>query len=281
MTLPRNSCYNVFMNHEGISNKQNLVTELPTTSPDFVCRFYLREIARLGKTEDVLNSINQSLESTPALYGSTEEFLAANPDYDEKIDTNLSPDEKKAVKEYSGYSFAWINSVARGFWDYDKMGRKTPEMEEEIKETTRGIVSAIKKAPAPTQDFMTFRGTNLDGFRAYGINSLEDLTRMKGQFTLEQGFTSTALARERSFVEHKENGFWVGSSNIEIHYHIPAGADEVLALTSEDLSYSPGQTEVLIDHSTLNYISDVVFDRDGHAVVDMILVPRSVYDKNA
>lgn len=268
------------MEHER-QNDENAVVELPTTSPDFVCRFYLQEITRLGKMGDVLGSINQSLESTPALYGSTEEFLAANPDYDEKIDTNLSSDEKKAVKEYSSYSFAWINSVARGFWDYEKMGRKTPEMEEKIKETTRNIISAIKKAPAPTQDFMTFRGTNLDGFRAYGIEKLEDLAKLKGQFTLEQGFTSTALARDRSFVEHEENDLWVGSSNIEIHYHIPAGANEVIALTSEDLSYSPGQTEVLIDHDALNYVSDVVFDRDGHAVMDMILIPRSIYDKNA
>lgn len=269
------------MNHEDVLNEKNLVSELPTTSPDPICQFYLREIERMGKLDDVRRNINETINSELATYSSTEEFLADNPGYEEKIDATLTYTEKEAVKSYSGYRFAWINSVARGFWDYDKMGRKTPELEEEIRETTRNIISAISKAPAPEKGFVTFRGTNLDEFRDYDVREVKDLARMKGQFMLAQGFTSTALAREQSFAERKVDGLWIGSSNVEMRYHIPAGTDEVIALTSEGLSYSPQQTEVLIDHSTLNYISDVVFDRDGHAVVDMILVPCSVYDKNA
>lgn len=114
---------------------------------------------------------------------------SANPNYEKDVDQALGNKEKSAVKSYSGYRFAWINSVARGFWDYEKMGRKTPELEEEIKSTTREI-----------------------------------------------------------------------------------------ALAPEDLSYSPEQTEVLIDHDSLSYISDVNFDREGHAIVDAILIPRSIYE---
>ena len=267
------------MNPENISAQEKIPAELPTTSPDPTCRFYLREIERLGLMSDVKKHIDEALSSESEVYGSTEEFLAANPGYEEKIDAMLSYTEKAALRSYSGYRFAWINSVARGFWDYDKMGRKTPELEEEIKETTRDIITAIEKAPAPEKGFMTFRGTNLDGFQDYGVRDINDLAKMKGQFMLEQGFTSTALARERSFAEREVGDFWIGRSNVEMHYHIPAGASEVIALTSSDLSYSPQQTEVLIDHDTLSYISNVVFDKYGHAVVDAILIPRSIYDK--
>lgn len=265
------------MGYEGLKNK-NEKLELPTTSDDTVCRFYLRDILRRGRMEDVKNCLDEALKTKPEVYDSTEGFLTANPDYEEKIDSALTYKEKLGVRSYSGYRFAWINSVARGFWDYEKMGRKTPELEEEIKDTTHDIISAISKAPVPEKDFMTFRGTNLDGFQTYGIKSIEDLAKMKGQFMLEQGFTSTAIAREKSFVNRDAQDLWIGKSNIEMRYHIPAGADNIIALTSSDLSYSPEQTEVLIDHDSLSYVSDVNFDREGHAVVDAILIPRSVYE---
>lgn len=271
------SCYNIFMEHEGLKNKDEKL-ELPTTSADRVCRFYLSDILRRGRMEDVKNRIDKALRTQPETYGSTEDFLSANPNYEENVDETLDYKERLAVRSYSGYRFAWINSVARGFWDYEKMGRKTPELEEEIKSTTRDIISAISKAPAPEKDFMTFRGTNLDGFQTYGIKDIKDLARMKGQFILEQGFTSTAIVREKSFAERQVQDLWIGKSNVEMRYHIPAGADNIIALTSEDLSYSPEQTEVLIDHDSLSYISDVNFDREGHAIVDAILIPRSIYE---
>lgn len=266
------------MEREKNFSEEKTSIEMPTTSPDTACRFYLREIERLGRTEDVKQWIETALKTEPEIYGSTEEFLEANPNYEEKISENLESEEKAAVKSYSGYNFAWINSVARGFWDYEKMGKKTPELEEQIKDTTRKIVSAIDKSPKPEKSFVTFRGTNLDAFRSYGISQISDLEKMKGQLMLEQGFTSTALAREQSFVERKESSFWIKSSDIEIHYHIPSGSDDVIALTSDELSYSPQQTEVLIKYGSLSYVTDVSLDEKGHAVMDMVLVPSSVYD---
>ena len=231
--------------------------------------------------DDVRECIEGALNKQPDVYSSTQEFLAANPGYEEKINNSLSPDEKAAVKEYSGYRFTWINSVARGFWDYEKMGRKTPEAEDKIKDTTREIIAATAKAPEIENDFMVFRGTNLDSFRNYEINDISELTKMKGQFMLEQGFTSTAIAKDRNFAERKADDSWIKESNIEIHYHIPAGTKEVIALASSDLSYSPEQTEVLFDHDSLSYITDVSFGEDGRAMIDAVLIPRSVYNTNA
>ena len=228
--------------------------------------------------ENVADCVNNALNTAPDSYNSFEEFLSANPGYEETTLQTLNADEKAALQSYSGYRFAWINSVARGFWDYEKMGRKTPELEEEIKEKTRNIISALDKAPAAEKGFVTYRGTNLDGFKTQGIGSLEDLAKLKGQFMFEQGFTSTALNRDNSFVNHEANDLWIGESNIEMRYHIPAGAKGVIALTSTELSHSTGQTEVLIDHDTLEYVSDVNYAEDGHAVLDVVMIPSSVYD---
>ena len=227
---------------------------------------------------EVSQYISEALATQPEVYGSSEEFLVANPGYEEAVSRSLSPDEKSAVKDYSGFRFAWINSVARGIWDYDKLGRKTPELEEEIKDSTRKIISAIEKAPKAEHDFMTFRGTDLSGFRAYGVEKVSDLANMRGQFMLEQGFTSTAIAREQNFAERGVQSLWINSSNVEMRYHIPKGAGDFIALSSDELSYSPQQTEVLIDHDSLFFINDVNVDKEDHAVVDAILIPLSVYD---
>ena len=260
------------MLHEGTSG-----VELPKNSFGPTCQFYLRQIERSGTSRDVESFLAEKLSRPAKDYASVEEFYADNPSYESGIEDGLSNTEKAAVKEYSGYKFSWINSVARGFWDYDKMGRKTPELEEEIKETTRQIIGAIQDAPAPEEDFITYRGTNLDAFRAYGINSVADLKKMQGQFMLEQGFTSTALLRENSFVNREVSDLWIGKSEVEMRFRIPAGSHQTIALFSDELSYSPQQTEVLIEDDTLSYISKVEM-KDGKAIIEAILIPPEVYD---
>ena len=77
--------------------------------------------------QDVKHCMEEALNTRPDVYESTEEFLKMNPDYEEQIDAKLNYDEESAIKSYSGYRFAWINSVARGIWDYEKLGQKTPD----------------------------------------------------------------------------------------------------------------------------------------------------------
>lgn len=231
---------------------------------------------------NVKECISEALATQPESYDTMESFLTANPGYEETIHNDLDYGEKVALQSYSGFRFAWINSVARGFWDYDKLGRKTPELEEEIKDSTRKIISAIEKAPKVQKDFMTFRGTDLSSFRAYGINEISELQEMKGQMMLEQGFTSTAITREKSWAgrDDMKGTLWINKPTVEIRYHIPAGADSLIALSSSELSYSPQQAEILMDHNSLFYISDVNFDKDNHAIVDAVLIPKSVYNYN-
>lgn len=264
------------MNHESINNNTEPSVEFPSSSKDEDVQAYIDGIKQAGREGAVLDFINEMASVTPETYGSIEEFKMANPDYDEKIHQNLSTEEKEALISYSGYNFAWINSVARGFWDYDKMGKKTAEREESIKESTKNIISAIAKAPAPEKDFMTFRGTNLDEFRKYGIENVSDLTKMKGQFMFEGGFTSTAMAEENSFMNHDEGTLWTGASNVEMRFHIPSGTNNVIALTSTEITAALGQTEVLIDHDSLLFVSNVSFNEENRAILDVLLIPIPV-----
>ena len=265
-------------NSESVSTNEDTLGDLPTTSADYTCQSYLQILERRGKMKNIKDYLLKMITSQPKTYGSADDFEVDNPDYFEELDGALSYGEQKSLQEYSGTRFAWINSVARGIWDYDKLGRKTPELESHIKSTIQEISSAIEKAPAPKEDFVTFRGTNLDGFRKYGIHSISDLAKMEGQFMLEKGFTSTAIERGRSFADKDTGSFWIGSSNVEMHYRIPAGSHTGVALLSSGLSYSPGQTEYLVDRNSLVYLSSVTFDKKDHAVIEAVVVPQDVYE---
>ena len=254
------------------------LVELPRNSADSMTSFYLRGIEREGKAEAVVDFINQQLETEPKQYDSAEDFLADNPDYLKQADGSISSEQKAALRDYSSYNFAWINTVERGFWDYDKLGKQTPEKVAECKATARNIDQAICAAPAPAENFETVRGTDLSGFAQFGVHSIAELQKMKGQMMVERGFTSTALKKDNSFVGH-EGTLWIGSNNVEIHYRLPAGYKTSIAMLNNELSYSPGQTEVLINRSMLSYISNVEIDESGeHAKMDVIVVPFELYD---
>ena len=261
------------------TENENTIAELPKSSADDMTRFYLRELESSGKAGDVLDYINQQLNGEGRQYDSADEFLADNPDYFARCDEDISDEGKEALRDYSSYNFAWINTVERGFWDYEKLGRKTPEREAEIRQTSDRIDKAISAAPAPKEDFVTYRGTDLSGFSKFGVHSLEELEQMKGQMMVESGYTSTALKRENSFVEN-ESTLWIGESNIEMHYHIPAGKKTSVAMLNNRLSHSPNQTEVLLNRGMMSYISDVNYDKPGHAVVEAIVIPFELYDPN-
>ena len=101
---------------------------------------------------------------------------------------------------------------------------------------------------------------------------------MQGQMMVERGFTSTALKKEKSFVGH-EGTLWIGSNNVEMHYHLPAGYKTSIAMLNGELSYSPGQTEVLINRGMMSYVKNVEISEDGkNATMDVIVIPFELYD---
>jgi len=251
---------------------------IQTTSEDHTCGFYIRFIERRGKMGAVKSLISEELSARPKSYGSLEEFEEDNPDYIEDVSKSLTPEEQFALHHYTGYTFAQNNSVARGFWDYEKLGPRTPEREARVMEENDTISRTIDKTPAPQKGFIAYRGTNLDGFRGYGIHSIADLAKLRNGFMLDKGFISTSIVRENSFADQEEGGYLIGASNIEVRYHVPANYRTGVGLFTRDLSHTPEETEYLINSQTLMFVSEVTFDKEGHAIIDAIVIPKEVYD---
>jgi len=260
--------------------------ELPKRSKDDVTDFYLRQIERDGNGPKISEYLKYAIEHKAEPYDSAEAFLAANPDYLKKThdalraldsEENLG-DTEKILRDYSSEEFAWINTLLRMPWNYEKLGIENPQKKAEARRKSEIIDNAILAAPVPNEDFMTYRGTDVTAFEKFGVYRLEDLEQMKGQAFVESAFTSTALDREHSFVE-QEGTLWIGKSNIEVHYHIPGGCKTCIAMLDHGLSLSPKQTEVLLDKGTLSYVSNVTFDKPGHAVMDAIVIPFEAYDE--
>ena len=254
--------------------------ELSMKSENWACNFFLEDIERTGSTEKIAHFIDEKLAITPKQYTSADEFLEDNPGYIQDTRQHLTPPQRDAIKQYTGVDpnsgFSAVNCVARRFWDFERLGPKE-EREPKITKQIELIAGAIPLVPPAKQDYIVFRGDNLDGFKSFGVFNLQDLQKMKGQFYLDEGFHSTALLREKSFATDKTSTLWIGESNIEIEIQIPKNSHDSIALLTEDLSYSPELTEVLLNRRTLCYISEVeVFGQE--AKMKMLVIPRDLYD---
>lgn len=253
--------------------------DLPTKSPNHTCDFYLRETARQDLMKDVKSFLESTLERQP--YGFTsksdlDQFCSA---YADQLASTLSPEDRAALKNYSGLGYKTINQVARGQWNYDLLGAQTPEKLSSAEQAIDRISHAISSAPAIGADLITHRGTNLDSFQTYGISSLADLTNLKNQFFLETGFTSTSLAPDKSFTDREFDDPLRRTCDIAVEYLVPAENRETIGLLSGDTSYNPEQRELLIDKSSLSYIQDVEVSPDqASAKLKMVLIPRQIYD---
>lgn len=252
---------------------------IPTKSPNRTCNFYLREIERQGRMTDVESFLNSALHRDYHEPASPAELSTFATEYADLIDPCLNPEDKAALKRYSGYNYRLINQVSRGQWDYDILGQQTPEKVANAEEDIANIRHAIQAAPTPGIDLITHRGTNLDSFSSYGINSLNDLANLKNNLFLETGFTSTSLSSNHSFINRNDFDDPLRKScNIAIEYHIPAEANEVIGLLSSDTAYD-NQYEILIDRDSLSYISSVEISPDQtSAKLQMTLIPRQIYD---
>lgn len=255
--------------------------DLPTKSPDRTCNFYLRMIESQGDMDHVKDFLESALNRD---YHDFSHDTAADLDqfsdiYSEQLSSALSPEDQAALKRYSGFDYKTINQVARGQWNYDLLGAKTPEKAASAEDAVEHISHAISTAPAIDADLIAHRGTNLDSFQRYGINSLSDLNGLKNQFFLETGFTSTSLTDNTSFANREFDDPLRRTCDIAIEYLLPAENRETIGLLSHDTSYNPEQREVLINKDSLSYISQVEVSPDASsAKLQMVLIPRQIYD---
>lgn len=254
--------------------------DLPTTSPDRTCGFYLREIERLGRMGDVKEFLLDTADRDFHEFSDPIDLDAFGAAYAEFIDPSLTEADKTTFKNYTGFNYKLINQVSRGIWDYDTLGRKTPELAAEAEQSIEALSAAIARVPSPGVDLVAHRGTNLDSFRSYGINSLADLANLEGQFYLETGFMSTSLSPDHSFADRDFDDPLRRACDISIVCRVPKEARETVALLTSDTSYNPEQSELLIDKDSLFYISSAeVSDDQKKATLEMTLIPRDLYDR--
>lgn len=191
--------------------------------------------------------------------------------------SQLSYDEQLDIRTYSGYNFKNINAILRNNWDYEKNGLLSEEIRQRYLEMAKRIKSTFLKNKALGFDLFAYRGVNIDVFNSFGVSSVNDLSKLKGKYFYELGFTSTSVIKNHSFFG--SNDGWGTNYNVEIEYLIPSETDDGILLDSENLSYSKSQYEYLIESGSLSKILDVDIDSDNKkAYIKMMLIPEKVWN---
>lgn len=253
--------------------------EIPTTSPNPTCAAFLRGIERFNhRMNDVKTFIQENQNREYKTFTTDSEIADFSDTYASAISQTLTNDEKSALKYYSGYNYRLVNQVARGQWNYDLLGEQTPEKLANAQTAIAELSDAINAAPSPDLDFATYRGTNLESFLGYNVNSLSDLNKLQGQFFLESGFTSSTLDPEKSFTDYDFDDPLRKPCDIKMKILVPKETTEVVGLLSDDTCYNE-QKEILFDKSSLFYIKSVHQNpAESQAELEMLLIPQNVYD---
>lgn len=191
--------------------------------------------------------------------------------------SNSNLDDIEIIRYYTGPSFKEINAVLRNNWNYEINGLLTEDKKNEFLRVARSLSDSMNKASSELpSNIKVYRGVTLESFKDYGVNSIEDLKSMVGQYFYERGFTSTSLLRDSS--SFSSNSDHWKDYNIEIEYLIPSEFSEGLPLITKDLSYSSIGHEFLINAGSLSKIVDVIIEGNT-AYLTAVFVPKKVWDK--
>jgi len=230
----------------------------------------------LNNINDYVNDISKrdfvvltSLEQINNLFGeSYKKFL-----------NSLSYDEINDLRVYTGYNYKNINALLRNNWNYEENGLLTEERKREFLILASKIKKILCKFETPNLNFVSFRGTTINSFSNYGISELSQLESLKGKFLYEEGFTSTSILEQTSYINKKlDDGRFC---NVGIRFLIPSESDDGALLFSSDTSYSENQNEFLLNNSSLLKVIDVSIDNlNNKATLTVVLIPKKVYDYN-
>ena len=204
-----------------------------------------------------------------------------NSSFDDKINeflTDLNQEDILLLRMYTGYKYRNINAILRDDWNYDINGLKTDDIKKEYEDIAEQIDNIIYKFPKLNLKFKTFRGTTLSYFKDYNVNNLKDLKSLSGEFIYEPGFTSTSIVKNNDFF-NKQNDLGL-NYNIRIVYSIDGNYKDGALLYNDSLSYSKGQTEFIINKSSLSYVNEVIVDENNNeATIYVTLIPTEIWDK--
>ena len=198
-----------------------------------------------------------------------------NVDQSEFINNNISYEEIEFLREYSGYNYKHINNALRGIWNYNDNGNI--EAKDRFIRDGKRISDIIINNPSyVNKDFRVYRGVSIDYFKEYGIEKLEDIVNLRGQFMLDKGFVSTSISEKDSFFK-KNNELGI-NYNVMITYLIPKEFDDGIFLYG-DMTYSKNQKEYLINSYNIAKVVSVNINDDNTASIVAIIIPKRIYDE--
>lgn len=227
---------------------------------------YVEKFLHYIKEEDKVNMEYFYLESLTREYSSN--------DSSSLVVEELSYDDNDLLLNYSGYNYKHINAVLRGTWNYEENGDVSKA--DDYRMLAEHLGQIIIEHPTILSDnIMTYRGVDINCFKQYGIENLEDLKELEGKYMLDKGFISTSIDEDKCFFK-KEND--IGKNyNIKIEYMIPHEFRDGIFLENNS-SYSPSQQEFLINASNLSRVSSVTINDDNTAIVRATFIPKELYD---
>ena len=198
-----------------------------------------------------------------------------NVEQNEFTNNKINYEDMEFLREYSGYNFKFINNAFRGIWNYEDNGNI--EARNRFINDGRRLSEIIKSNPSyVSKDFRVYRGVSIDYFREYGIEKIEDLVKLRGQFILDKGFVSTSISENDSFFK-KKNELGI-NYNVMITYLIPKEFDDGIFLYG-DMTYSSNQKEYLINSYNMAKVVSVNINDDNTASIVAIIIPKKIYDE--
>lgn len=191
----------------------------------------------------------------------------------------LTFDDLITIRSYTGYQFKNINAVLRNNWSYQECGLLTDEIKNKYQILAQKIECLLDKFPSLETDVTTYRGVELNSFKKFDVNSLKELEFLKGKYMYEEGFISTSVIKSNSYFNKKfENN---KNYNVEIKYLISKESKDGALLIDDNLSFSKGQTEYLINKGSLVKILDVkinIESNEAHLIA--LLIPKRLWNCN-
>jgi tetratricopeptide (TPR) repeat protein len=257
------------------------VEDIPNTSKNRICRFYADALSSEGERKALVREyLNDALNREYDDYESLKDFNKANPEYVDQLFSGLSYTEQETLKRYTGFNYRAWNTYLRKGWIYDEHGAYNEARKRDYEEDIAKMDKLIESSPKAESDFYAYRGVNIEAFRDYGVQTVEELSKLKGQFYLERGFTSTAISLDQSFIGREEfDDVRRKPCNVGIRYMIPKGTNEGVVIPRGSLSYSHSTDEYVLHSSALSYIDNVEVSEDGEsAAVSCVVIPREYYD---
>ena len=241
-------------------------------SSNYVTNLYLKE---LEKERTDLDLYVQEVQTRDFVsFSETDDFMSV---FSNNMD-GFNYDDLDVLRNYTGYNYKRINSLLRGITSSDEIGYISQEDASVLTMLGEDISKVIQKHSSLPSNIVVYRGTTIDQFKQFGITSLEDLIRLKGEFMFEPSFTSTSLLKDNSFFKSESDYHDV--CDIEIEYLIPEESNCGIPLVGYDMSYSNNQFEYLIDKGTVTKVVDVNYDESGFAHLKAVHIPKNVWNKS-